>query len=92
MQNHCHYPPNKPNSRQNCHKNEPKPQKGVNFFINDVEGHHTESIVFLNLSGRTKLVKSALGYLEKEKKDNCAANIPRITHLIRMINEERNRP
>ena len=39
----------------------PEPEKDVNLFIEDVEREDAKSVMLLQLSRTTKLVKSALG-------------------------------
>ena len=44
----------------------PEPEEDVDLLIDDVQGKHTQAVLFLNSSRRTILVESALGHLKRK--------------------------
>lgn len=65
MQNNCGDTPEEIQEGDNQQDQEPEPQERVNLFIDYVEGHHTEGIVFLDGARCSVLVEEAFGHFGK---------------------------
>ena len=49
-----------------CARHSPKPNKDVNFFVNNIERQNAEGVVLLDLTGGPELVEGALCHPRKD--------------------------